>query len=396
MIRDSVSFPGTTQLPPSLPTTLTPLSNTVRPIIILASNEVTDASLFVNGLTQNIVILYHLFESLGYQSYLLQHSLSHAEKKAFLHGYRNLSSQDIVKQNMSIHLVIEIGMSLDSLSRGYLRSHGCHIAKLYLGNILNIDIETIQNYSNMFFNHHIVGEIDEIWTSPHYSQHLEYAAVLNRVPLDKGRIVPYVWDSCFLDHYGAREDMEWRPCSWLTQDIVIVDPNISFQKCSFYSLLLIEAFSRKHPEWRGTVHVVNGDRLKLSSNAQNHLLSAVSLYAAGRVMLYERKKIHDIIKVHRSACFIAHQWNNDYNYMTLELMHCGYPILHNSVGWKDHGYYYSIDEWDKALETLYLALRHHERNRFVYATHTAQLAWKHSVHNPSIQEAWRAILQKSV
>jgi len=294
---------------------------------------------------------------------------------------------------MRIHLFIEIGMSIDALTRGYLRGIGCNIAKLYLGNILNIDVETIQNYSNMFFNHHIVGEIDEIWTSPHYLQHVEYAAVLNRVPIDKGKVVPYVWDPCFLERYGTRDQMEWQAGSWTTQDMVIVDPNISFQKCSFYSLLLAEAFSKRYPEWRGTVHVVNGDRLKLSSNAQNHLLPAVSLYAAGRVKLYERRKIHDIMRDHRGACFITHQWNNDYNYMTLELMHCGYPILHNSVGWKEHGYYYSLDDWDAAVETLHMALCSHQKNRFAYQTHAAQLIWKHSIHHPDVQAEWRRILE---
>jgi hypothetical protein len=254
-------------------------------------------------------------------------------------------------------------------------------------------VETIQNYSTMFFNHHIVGEIDEIWTSPHYLQHVEYAAVLNRVPINKGKVVPYVWDPCFLERYGTRDQMEWQAGVWTTQDMVIVDPNISFQKCSFYSLLLAEAFSKRYPEWRGTVHVVNGDRLKLSSNAQNHLLPAVSLYAAGRVKLYERRKIHDIMRDHRGACFITHQWNNDYNYMTLELMHCGYPILHNSVGWKEHGYYYSLDDWDAAVKTLHVALCSHQKNRFVYQTHAAQLIWKHSIHHPDVQAEWRRILE---
>jgi hypothetical protein len=386
-------LPGNTRLPITTYNEVkTPLkTNSERRIIVLASNEVTDQTLFVNGLTQNIVVLYHLFESLGFEAYLLQHSITDAEKKSFLRGYKNVVCQDLLK--MRIHLFIEIGMSIDALTRGYLRGIGCNIAKLYLGNILNIDVETIQNYSTMFFNHHIVGEIDEIWTSPHYLQHVEYAAVLNRVPINKGKVVPYVWDPCFLERYGTRDQMEWQAGDWTTQDMVIVDPNISFQKCSFYSLLLAEAFSKRYPEWRGTVHVVNGDRLKLSSNAQNHLLPAVSLYAAGRVKLYERRKIHDIMRDHRGACFITHQWNNDYNYMTLELMHCGYPILHNSVGWKEHGYYYSLDDWDAAVKTLHVALCSHQKNRFVYQTHAAQLIWKHSIHHPDVQTEWRRILE---
>jgi len=389
-------LPGNTLLPSEEheTTSLTSLSLPLdRPAIILASNEVNDQNLFINGLTQNIVVLYHLFESLGYDSYLLQHSITQSDKKDFLKRYRCITTQEMVQRRMSIRAFIEIGMSLDSATRGYLRSVGAKIVKLYLGNILNIDIETIQNYSTMFFNHHIVGEIDEIWTSPHYMQHIDYAALLNRTPMEKGRVVPYVWDSCFLTQYGNREQFEWiPPTDWRTMDIVIMDPNISFQKCTFYSILLVEAYSKLHPEWHGNVHIINGDRLKLSSNSHNNLLPTLSLYRAGRIKLYERKKIHQILEQHRSACFLTHQWNNDYNYMTLELLYCNYPILHNSEGWAPYGYSYSINAWEKAIETLQGALLNHEHNLHIYKTHAANLIWKHSSHNPSIQQRWRELI----
>jgi hypothetical protein len=370
-------------------TTLPSLVSHSKPIVIFATNDVNHNTLFQNGLTQNIVILYNLFECLGYQSYLLQAS---SEKNDIIQQYRTILLQDMIKQSMPISLFIEIGMSLDTLTRQYLRSVGAKMVKLYLGNILNIDIETIQNFNGaIFFHHHMVGEIDEIWTSPHYLQHVQYAAILNRTPIEKSRVVPYVWDPCFLTHY-SQTSMNWIPLNWITQDIVITDPSISFQKCSFYSLLLAEAFSKKFPEWKGNVHVINGDRLTLSSHASQNILPALSLYQNKRIILHSRKKIHDIIAEHRSACFITHQWNNAYNYMTLELMYCNYPILHNSDGWESYGYHYSLQKWDSAIQTLHMALTCHKDNMNAYRTHAAQLIWKHSIHHPDIQRRWREIL----
>jgi Protein of unknown function (DUF2827) len=364
-----------------------------RPVIILGSNDVNDTTLFLNGLTQNIVILYDLFESLGYTCYLLQNGPS-SEKREFIKRYRTVTAQDMVTYAMRIRIFVEIGMSLDPTTRQYLRSTGAKIAKLYLGNILNIDVETVQYYPSMFFYHHIVGEIDQIWTSPHYRQHLEYAAVLNRTPLDTARAVPYVWDPCFLTRYLSPHELEWvPPADWKTQDLVVMDPSISFQKCSFYSLLLAEAFARRHPEWKGSLHVINGDRLQISSHARNHVLPSLRLFQQGRIRLYGRKKIHDILREHRSACFLTHQWNNDYNYMTLELMYCQFPILHNSEGWKDYGYSYSIDAWDKAIDTLFTALTQHSEQQAVYRSHAHQLLWRHSIHNPSLRQRWQSILE---
>ena len=374
---------------------LTPLKQySDKYVAVFATNDVNDDTLFRNGLTQNIVVLYDLFEALGYKSYLLQHNgQNSSEKKPFILDYRTISPQEIIKNPMPIKYFIEIGMSVDSNTRAYLRSIGAKIVKLYLGNILNIDIETIQNFSNMFFNHHVVGEIDEIWTSPHYKQHIDYAALLNRTNIEHGRIVPYVWDSCFITQYGTKETIQWTAHSdWRTQDIVIMDPNISFQKCYFYSILLVEAFSKKYPEWRGKVQIINGDRLKIEPNSYNFVLPSLSLYKSERILLHGRKNIHTILKEHRGACFITHQWNNDFNYMTLELLYCNYPILHNSEGWDKYGYYYDINKWDEAIETLNIALRTHKDNLNIYKSHAANLIWKHSIHNPDIQKQWLEIL----
>lgn len=384
-------LPGNTILPSEeYHVTTLPSFPSNKPIVIFATNDVNHHTLFQNGLTQNIVILYDLFECLGFTSYLLQAS---SEKDDFIHQYRTISLQDMIKQAIPISLFIEIGMSLDTITRHYLRSVGAKIVKLYLGNILNIDIETIQNFKGaVFFHHHVVGETDEIWTSPHYLQHLQYAAILNRTPIEKSRVVPYVWDSCFLTQYGTKDTMNWIPSSWIYQDIVITDPSISFQKCSFYSLLLAEAFSKKFPEWKGKVHVINGDRLTMSSHASQNILPALSLYQNKRIILHPRKKIHDILTEHRSACFITHQWNNAYNYMTLELMYCNYPILHNSDGWEPYGYHYSLQKWEEAIQTLHMALTCHKDNMNAYRTHAAQLIWKHSIHHPDIQRRWRELL----
>jgi hypothetical protein len=365
-----------------------------RPAIILATNDVNDDTLFRNGLTQNIVVLYDLFESMGYSSYLLQYAISNTEKKTFIQNYKVITANEIIKGNINIKAFIEIGMSVDSTTRSYLRSSGAKIIKLYLGNILNIDIESIQNFNSLFFNHHIVGEIDEIWTSPHYKQHIDYAAVLNRTEIKNSKIVPYVWDSYFITQYGTKETIEWvSPSSWISQDIVIMDPNISFQKCFFYSLLLCEAFSKKYTNWKGSVHIINGDKLKLEPNSLNFILPSLSLYKNNRIILHPRKSIHTILNDHRSSCFITHQWNNDFNYMTLELLYCNYPILHNSDGWDNFGYNYSINKWNEAIETLYNALVNHKENLNIYKTHAANLIWKHSPHNPEIQKEWKSILE---
>ena len=155
----------------------------------------------------------------------------------------------------------------------------------------------------------------------------------------------------------------------------------------------MESFAKVHPELKGKLHIINGDRLKLSANSFNKFVLNLQIYKTNRMILYPRKKINEIMTDHRSACFITHQWNNDYNYMTLELISYNYPILHNSEGWNQYGYYYSINQWSAAIQCLYNALIAHKEQLPIYKTHAANLIWKHSIHNPGIQGRWRAILE---
>ena len=390
------SLPGNTNLSSykKSDANITSLSHPLkRQAIVLATNNVNDESLFHNGLTQNIIVFYDLFESMGYKSYLFQHGQLAENRKQFLHSYDIISSNQIMNSGTTIKAFIEIGMSIDAATRAYLRSNGTQIIKIYLGNIINIDIENIQNFTSIMFSHHVVGEIDQVWVSPHYKQHVDYAAVLNQTEIKNSNIAPYVWDPCFITQYGTKDTIEWSaPTDWRTQDIVIMDPNISFQKCYFYSLLLCEAFSKKYPEWQGKVQIINGDKIKIDANSFNFILPSLTLFKKDRIVLHGRKNIHTILKDHRSSCFITHQWNNDFNYMTLELLYCNYPILHNSEGWDKFGYVYSINKWDEAIETMYNAFKNHKYNMNIYKTHAANLIWTHSIHNPEVQSEWRKIL----
>jgi hypothetical protein len=368
--------------------------------ILLASNDITENNLFTNGILQNILILYNLFELIGYKSYIIQYRKqgqllvgSNDSIYNILNKYDIIGSDDLIKNPIPIHLYIEIGMSLDSVNRKYLRSIGAKIVKLYLGNILNIDIETVQNYPSIFFAHHIVGDIDDIWMSPHYKQNLEYGVVLNRLHLEnKGTIVPYVWDHMFISKYSKH--IQWEACiDWRQTNIIISDPNISFQKSYFYSLLLAEAFYKDYPEWKGNIILINGDKLQLQINATHFILENLSLYKENRVKLLPRQPIYDTLDNNKSSIFITHQWNNAFNYMTLELMYRGFPVLHNSDGWEDFGYYYSINNWNKAKELLYNTMRYHKDNISLYKSHTNLLLWKHSIHNPDIQSSWKTIIE---
>ena len=234
-----------------------------RNVVLLATAVISEENLFNNGLFQNVYVFYRMFESMGWLPLMIVNKKPENMDKipSYMRNLRLIGVEEIAKNPIPVKLYIEIGMSIDSNMRKFLKMCGARIAKLYLGNILNIDIETPIFYPSMHFAHHVIGELDDIWVSPHYKQHSEYAQSLNHIPIGGNSVVPYVWDPQILTGGGER-NFQWKPAGSTDKEVfLILEPNISFQKCSLVPLMILEAWFRKNPSWNGEVVIINGERL---------------------------------------------------------------------------------------------------------------------------------------
>jgi hypothetical protein len=363
-----------------------------RKLILLATATIHSESLFANGLFQNVFILYKMLESMGYCPMLLVSEKPKDINKVplILRSVRMIGSEDFVSCLMPVFMIIEVAMSMSCNFRKQLRSLGSRVIKLYLGNILNIDIETPIFYPSMHFAHHITNEIDEIWVSPHYKQHCEYAGLINNLP--SAKIAPYIWDPVILTNGGTRS-FKWRPtCQGEPQVIVILEPNISFQKCFLIPLLIVEHLYRTS---RQDVKVVLGNSDKFQGNLyfMKTILPTLELHKDKKLILSGRNTITSIMTDYPSAFAIGHHWNNEYNYMTLEYLLAGFPIIHNASDWSDAGYYYPESDITKGALVLKNALEFHETYLEKYQAGAAALQWRHSPYNPEVQKAWSKLIE---
>ena len=377
----------------ALPISLQPLQS--RKVILLATATIHNDSLFVNGLFQNVFILYKLFDAMGYAPILVVNDKPREIERVptILRHVRMITVEEILKSPIPIHLYLEIGMSVDPSLRRLFRTAGAKVAKLYLGNILNIDTETPMFYPGMHFAHHVVGEIDEIWVSPHYKQHEEYAAVLNHVePVPKSmKIAPYVWDPCILTLDGTR-NLRWRPrLPTETETLVILEPNISFQKSALIPIMIAERNYRMNKRPLEVI-VGNGDRLMKNPFFLETIFNNLELVKDNKITFSGRHDIPSIMRDYPHAIGICHQWNNQYNYMTLEYLIAGFPVIHNAPDWSDVGYFYKGHSVSEGAAALLRAQKYHATSLERYRSFAETLRWRHSPYNPEVQKAWQALL----
>jgi hypothetical protein len=308
---------------------------------------------------------------------------------SILRHVRMITDKDMIQMDIHVYLHIEIAMSIDPEARGYMRKNGAKMVKLYLGNILNIDIETPMFYPSVTFAHHVIGNLDEIWVSPHYKQHYEYAGIINQVK--PAKIAPYVWDPCILTLGGTR-NFKWRPrTKEEVQVFVILEPNISFQKCALIPLLIVETLYRK-TKMDCKVLVGNSERFKVNPFFTKTILPTLELYKDSKIIFSDRNTITSIMNDHPSAIAISHQINNQYNYMTLEYLFAGFPIIHNTPDWSDAGYYYEGSNIEDGTTVLEKVLLYHNSSIEQYMSGAAVLQWRHSPYNPEVQTAWSNLI----
>jgi len=369
-----------------------------RKIVLLATANITVDNVFSNGLFQNVYVIYKMFDAMGYAPILLINEKSEKSENIpkMLQKCRMLVTEDILKQPLPVVALIELGMSIDPLLREFVKMLGGKLIKLYLGNILNIDIETPIFYPGMYFAHHVIEKVDRIWVSPHYGQHAEYASYINHVvpPSDlKNMIAPYIWDPTFITR-GGELKLQWEPRVKAEDDvIVIMEPNISFQKSSFIPLLAIERWYRKKRKWSGKVVVVNGMRISETPHFVKNIKPNLKIVQDGLVEFVERMDIVSAMTKWPSAMYVGHQYNNEYNYMTLEHFWCGFPVIHNSASWKAYGYYYDGNDIEGASQQIEDAWQNHSEKLEAYKSHSQALSWSHSPYNPDVQKAWDKLLK---
>jgi capsular polysaccharide biosynthesis protein len=371
-------------VPASLPLLATP----EKPRVFLTTVKISDDHIWANGLFQNIYILYKMMESLGYEPILMVDNLENNKDATIVKRFRITDFKQYIAAPFRVAAYLEMGMSCDPSIRRFFRNMGAKVAKLYMGNILNIDIETITFYPGVNFSHHVAGEIDEIWVSPHYDIHAEYAGAINGL-YGKTRIAPYVWDPMFIEEHGTRYDATgFGPDS--PRVFIVMEPNISFQKNALIPIMALEAYYRKYPTKVDHVIVVNGNKFKDNAYFTNSVAPNLTILKDGKLQLMPRAHVGNLMKVMKHAIIVQHQVNNEYNYSLLEFMKMGFPLIHNVPRLSSYGYYYEGNDFDGAAARIEQIAANH--NPAMYQAHAEQLAWQFSIHNPANREGWRQLV----
>lgn len=271
-----------------------------------------------------------------------------------------------VEADGAIDIAIELSAGLDAEWTRRFRARGGKVVAHVCGQPYAILVEpTIFNRPTYFG---LAERCDEVWLLPKDRPFSAMMRGVHRCPVEE---VPYLWSPVFLDQTVEMIEREGLSFGYRAGALAkgsvsaaIFEPNISTIKMGIVPFLICEEVHRADPSALARLRFMNTAQF-----AEHHtfvmMVGRSSLYGAGKVALegrdYFARVMGDGVDI-----VVSHQIDCPQNYLYLDVLAGGYPLIHNSPLFADVGYYYPASDVEAGRVQFELACREHDRNLASY------------------------------
>jgi hypothetical protein len=339
-----------------------------------------NALLFSNGITQNAFFLYQCLEHCGFSCHFLCHE---PDPKPF--QYNNIPLHQIIVNDTTrfdpseYNLILTMTRLIKKDQYDMFHSNGIPVVSIICGNHFIQDQEAfVHGLKNNTFSGR--GETyDEIWTIPSLMRFKTYFETLKKVPVYQ---IPHLWNPCILkDRALIMSKISESELMYEIQkhpgplmDIVIMEPNLGFVKNAWLPIIASECLYMKHSELINNVFVFN-----FPENPQaNAMIQTLTL--GNKLRPFTRLEMDQILKYFAKQktipIFLTHHNHNHLNFLYYELLHYGYPLIHNSDMLIDYGYYYEDNNIDMCVNSILKAYNEHNKSFLEYKTKSLEILEK--------------------
>lgn len=304
----------------------------------------------------------------------------------------NLPWQDDVELNCytydeikdDINLLFILGSHIYEDWANYLQKRGCKIVAYHCGSNYIVDMESCIFKNEEEVNPTYPDYCDETWIIPQNEEmNIYYFKVMERSRVT--RVVPFVWSSFFIDR--DRKELQLPNDGFYhkkgeLKSLAIMEPNIDVIKFCVYPMLIAETLYRIDKGLFKYLYVTNADNLKNNKyfrrivNSLDLVIDNVASFEARYRITFFLNKYADVL--------VSHQWGNPLNYMYLDALYLGYPLVHNAHIIKEAGYYYSGNNVEEGAVMLRRAIENHDDNLEEYNHISGKVLEKYSYDNSSV------------
>jgi len=356
-----------------------------------------DESLWVNGIKLNAAMLYLLINRIdGYKAILVDTSgnIKDLSKIEFWDTSKFIT-KPFSKVSKKLDLLIQLGTTIDDESMINLRKNGFNakVIKYQCGNNYVLEMERI-----IFGESNSEGQLawtsqhDETWYVPqqHKHNHDYYSIISGK----KAIPVPFVWDPYFIDlqkseiESTSKSKVHYQPGKNLKK-IISFEPNHNVVKYSMPLILLAEHAIKQGADFE-TYKVCSGKKM-FSHKSFLRAISRLDIYKKKKIQYLGRLPITRVLTT-EADIVLSHQWDNPLNYLYLDVMHFGYPLIHNADMVQDAGYFYKDFNLKDGGDLLKEVIENHDSRIEEYRAKNEPVLNRYKSDNPVIIETYKKLL----
>lgn len=199
---------------------------------------------------------------------------------------------------------------------------------------------------------------DELWTLPSFNRSNAWYEVVYRT---KVKVAPFLWSPLFFRHVieALPSRHYYEPRSEKT--VATFEPNINVVKTAVLPLSILELAHRAEPGLISKAYITNTGNLVKQPDVKKFVFRSLSIYKDHRLFFEQRYRFGWFLSQYADVV-LSHQWKNELNYLFIEALYAGYPLVHNSPYFADCGYYYPASDGYAGRDALIRALKTHDDN----------------------------------
>lgn len=334
--------------------------------ITLPKNFTT--TLWSNGITLNI-----LFLAKSLQHSINQYDVSLLSTEPFdvdklpthLKSFKVQFVEDVYKD---LDMIVILGSQLKKeIGKAYKDIPGKKLIAYFCGNNYLFTMEQVLFKPNDNAWHYYEDNLDEVWYVPQqHENNVGYCKTLyrtNAIP------IPFVWDTDYISQSKSimdagyikgtyKKDSTYTPKEKKT--IAVMEPNINMIKvCIIPSLVVEECYRTKiGKEKIQRLMLMCADKISKDKTFLS-LLKSYDIFKDKKVTSDGRYQTAFVMTQHADI-LVSHQMFNALNYLYLDAVYLGYPVLHNAWMCKDLAYYYDKSNVQEGAKQLEWILEHHD------------------------------------
>tara|TARA_B100000401_G_scaffold438234_1_gene385992 strand:- start:4659 stop:5771 length:1113 start_codon:yes stop_codon:yes gene_type:complete len=347
-------------------------------------------SMFVNGCVQQALFIYKMLNNIeGFQcdfvtaepDYKVFDSLIPIE--VILLTEENMKNYDVITP-----LSLTINKETTPWIIDWMKIYNVKYVDILCGNLYILLQEEF-----VFNIHHIMKNyrndaIDEIWVLEMYSYAKEYLELVYNRPV---KILKYVWDPDIIKAYLHTKQIKIeRHPDTSKINICVYEANMSLHKNAYIPLLMADKFYQLYPERLNKVFIFCKELKTMKNNGFYEKLDIVKsgkIEFHGRLIMPETLRLIQQMDPYKNVV-LSHTHLNNLNFLHLELLYMGVPIVHNCEPFQN-GFYFDTYNMHRGIQLLEKA-----RITKVSQLDNIDILCKFSSKNVTIQNEWKKNIKR--